>query len=79
MVEVEHSRHQFISCPITKLVWKFINAIWMSLTEVIQSPFKWGFAQVELGGFSPSFSDYFGLFEVLWALVYLAYAKCFYI
>ena len=53
-LEVEHNRHQFISCPVTKMVWKFINAIWMSLTGVIHSPFKWVFAQVELGGLSPS-------------------------
>ena len=53
-VEVEHSRHRFISCPVTKMVWKFINAICRSLKGVIHSPFKWVFAQVELGGLSPS-------------------------
>ena len=68
-VEVEHSRHRFISCPVTKMVWKFINAIWMSFTGVIKSPFKWVFAQVEIG-LSP-------FLQII--LVYLAYAKCFYI
>ena len=37
MMEVEHNRHRFISCPVTKMVWKFINAIWMSLTSTFFS------------------------------------------
>ena len=66
----EHSRHRFISCLVTKMVWKFINAIWMSLTRVIQSPFKWVFAQGELGGLSHSFQiildylRYYGLWFI---------------
>ena len=69
-VKGEHSPHRFISCVVTKMVWKCINAIWMSLTWVIKSPFKWIFAQVELGGLSPSFQiildylRYYGLWFI---------------
>ncbi len=43
-MEVEHSCHRFISCPMAKDIWQFINAIWMSISGVARSPFKWVFA-----------------------------------
>ena len=33
LVELEHSRHRFISSPMARMVWGCINLVWMSLTE----------------------------------------------
>ena len=46
-VKLEHSRHRFIKCPIAQDIWKFINAIQMSMSGVVKSPFSWMFAQVK--------------------------------
>ena len=43
-MELEHSRYRFITCPIARDIWKFINAIWMSISSVAKSPFNWVFA-----------------------------------
>ena len=33
-VELEHSRHQFCSCQMVRMVWRCINLVWMSLSGV---------------------------------------------
>ena len=47
LVELEHSRHRFISCPMARMVWRCINLVWMSLTGVSLSSFNWVFAHME--------------------------------
>ena len=44
LVELEHSRHRFISCPMARMVWRCINLVWMSLIGVSLSSFSWAFA-----------------------------------
>ena len=34
-IELEHSRHLFISCPMAMMVWRCISLVWMSLTGVM--------------------------------------------
>ena len=40
-VELEHSRHRFLSCQMARMVWRCINLECMSLTGVILSSFNW--------------------------------------
>ena len=32
LVELEHSRHRFLLCPMATMVWRCINLVWVSLT-----------------------------------------------
>ena len=45
-MELEHSRHRFVSCPMARMVWRCINLVWMSLTGVRLSSFSWGFSHI---------------------------------
>ena len=43
-IEVENTMHQFVSCPIARMVWKVINVALISSIVVRRSPFNWVFA-----------------------------------
>ena len=40
LVELEHSKHRFLSCPTARMVWRCINLVWMSLMGVKLSSFS---------------------------------------
>ena len=54
-METKDSRHWFISFTITRVIWKFINVVWMSFSSIATTPFKWMFAQVGLDGLLPCY------------------------
>ena len=68
-VELEHSWHQFITCPATRDIWKSINVIWMLISGVAKSPFSWVFAQVGAKG---PLSQYHSILKYLryWGLCF---------
>ena len=43
-VELEHSKHRCLSCPMVRMVWRYINLVMMSLTGVSLSSFSCVFA-----------------------------------
>ena len=38
-MELEHSRHRFLSRPMARMVWRCISLVWMSLTGFLSAGF----------------------------------------
>ena len=72
-VELEHSMHQFLSCPMARMVRRCINLVWLSLSGVKLSSFYWVFAYLKNSELMPHFQ----IFEFLsCVVVQLEYVEC---
>ena len=66
-----------VVAPLSSDCWQWIKGV--VVDPSLRDPQGHWFSDKTIGRSFTFFSDYLGLFEILWALVYLAYAKCFYI
>ena len=46
-MELERSRHRFLSYSMAIMVWRYINLVWMSLIGARLSSFIWVFVHTE--------------------------------
>ena len=58
--------HRLVSCPMVRMVWRYIKLLWMSLIRVSLSSFNWVFAHMENNEPMPHFKFIFEFLRYCW-------------